>query len=243
MLKDSTMWYTSWFDTPYYHILYKDRDHCDAKEFMDNITNYLSLENGEKILDLACGKGRHSMYLNTLGFDVTGADLSKNSISYASEFENKTLRFKVHDMCKPYPGKFSAIFNLFTSFGYFDKEEDNLSTIKAIKSSLNEKGFGVIDFMNTTMVLKNLVPQEVKEIDGITFNIKRFYQDGHIYKEIKFRDNNEDFLYTERVKNITLQDFEDYFAKAGVDLLDVFGNYQLQKFNKNTSPRLILIFK
>ncbi len=243
MLKDSTMWYASWFDTPYYHILYKDRNHAEASNFMDNLTHYLSLEKGEKILDLACGKGRHSVYLNTLGFDVTGVDLSKNSIEYASQFENETLKFRVHDMCRPYAEKFSAVFNLFTSFGYFDKEEDNLNTIKAIKADLNEKGFGVIDFMNTDYVIENLVPEESKEVDGIVFSIKRYVQDGYIFKEIRFNDKGEDFFFTERVKAITLNDFENYFEQADVHLLDIFGTYQLQKFNSKTSPRLILIFK
>ncbi|AXT59106.1 methyltransferase domain-containing protein [Aquimarina sp. AD10] len=243
MLKDSKMWYASWFDTPYYHILYKDRNDIEARSFMDTLTNYLSLEQGEKILDLACGKGRHSIYLNTLGYDVTGVDLSKNSIEYASQYTNKTLRFKVHDMCKPYSEKFSAVFNLFTSFGYFDKEEDNLNTIKAIKSDLNDHGFGVIDFMNSEYVIENLVPEEVKEVNGIKFKIKRFLEDGYIYKEIRFNDNNEDFFFTERVKAITMSDFENYFDQADVNLLDVFGDYQLQKFNKKTSTRLILIFK
>ncbi len=242
MLKDSTMWYASWFDTPYYHILYKDRDHSKAREFMDNLTQYLNLEKGKKILDLACGKGRHSIYLNTLGYDVTGVDLSKNSIEYASQFENDTLRFSVHDMCRPYSEKFSAVFNLCTSFGYFDEEEDNLDTIKAIKSNLNELGVGVIDFMNVDFVIANLVPEEQKEIGGISFEIKRYVEWGYIVKEIRFTDKGEDFFFTERVKAITLEDFKNYFDKAGISLLDIFGNYQLQKFDKNTSPRLILLF-
>lgn len=243
MLKDSTMWYASWFDTPYYHILYKDRDHSEAKEFMDNLSKYLSLEKGEKILDLACGKGRHSIYLNKLGYDVTGVDLSKNSIEYASQFENNTLRFRVHDMCQPYPDKFSAVFNLFTSFGYFDKEEDNLSTIKAIKSNLNEQGFGVIDFLNLDYVTTNLIAEETKKVGEITFQIKRYVEAGYIFKEIRFNHNDEDHLFTERVRALTLEDFKSYFDKAGVHLLDIFGNYQLHKFDKSTSPRLILIFK
>ncbi|WP_298538522.1 class I SAM-dependent methyltransferase [uncultured Aquimarina sp.] len=243
MLKDSTMWYASWFDTPYYHILYKDRGHEEAQEFMDNLTSYLSLEPEEKILDLACGKGRHSVYLNKLGYNVTGVDLSKNSIEYASQFENESLKFKVHDMSKPYSEKFSAVFNLFTSFGYFEKEECNLSTIKAIKSDLNERGFGVIDFMNVDYVIDNLVPEETKEVSGINFHIKRYVEDGYIYKEIKFNDNNEDFLFTERVKALTLEDFKNYFEEAQVSLLDIFGDYHLEKFHKTVSPRLILIFK
>lgn len=243
MNKDTTQWYASWFDTPYYHILYKDRDHVEAHQFMDNLTNYLNLPIQGKILDLACGKGRHSVYLNSLGYDVTGVDLSANSIAYAKQFENETLHFKVHDMCKPFHQKFDAVFNLFTSFGYFDKEEDNLSTIKAIKEDLNEAGFGVIDFMNTDYVIENLVAEDVKVIEGIEFHQKRYVKDGHIIKDIEFDADGMHHFYQERVKAFTLTDFEALFEEAGVYLLDVFGDYKLRKFHNGFSERLVMIFK
>ncbi|WP_371812604.1 class I SAM-dependent methyltransferase [Aquimarina sp. U1-2] len=237
------MWYASWFDTPYYHILYKDRNHVEAGKFMDNLTNHLHLEKGNTILDLACGRGRHSIYLNQLGYDVTGVDLSEKSIKYASQFENKTLKFRVHNMCTPYPEKFSAVFNLFTSFGYFDKDEDNLETIKAIKANLKAQGFGVIDFMNVNYVTGHLVPTETKSIEGIDFQIHRYVEDGYIFKEIRFTDQNEDYFFIERVKAISLSDFKDLFKKANVQLITIFGDYQLQKFDAQKSQRLILIFK
>ncbi|RZS90427.1 SAM-dependent methyltransferase [Aquimarina brevivitae] len=243
MLKDLSMWYTSWFDTPYYHTLYKDRNHVEAKLFMDNLTQYLNLSPGEKILDLACGKGRHSIYLNSLGFNVTGVDLSENSIAYASQFENDSLQFKVHDMCKPFNDSFTAVFNLFTSFGYFDKDDDNLKTIKAIKTDLSEYGVGVIDFMNVNYVIDNLVAEETKTVDGITFDIKRYTKDNYIYKNISFEADGEQFNFTERVRAFSLADFMDLFEKAGVYLFDTFGNYSLGKFDITTSPRLILLFK
>src|SRR3970282_2312904 len=90
-------WFSSWFDTPYYHILYKDRNYREAQIFMDNLTHYLNLPETQKVLDLACGKGRHSIYLHQLGFDVLGADLSENSIGEASKTTKETLHFKVHD--------------------------------------------------------------------------------------------------------------------------------------------------
>ena len=243
MNKDTTTWFTSWFDTPYYHILYKDRDETEAQHFMDTLTEYLNIPEGGSILDLACGKGRHAVYLNTLGFDVTGADLSENSINFAKQFENDTLNFEVHDMCKPFNKPFDAIFNLFTSFGYFEKDEDNLNTIKAIKTDLNEAGFGVIDFMNSAYVIENLVPEDVKTVDGIDFHQKRYVEDGYIIKDINFTDKGEDFHYQERVKAKTLADFEALFEEAGVYLLDIFGDYKLRKFHKGTSERLIMIFK
>ena len=243
MIKDDTTWYASWFNTPFYHILYKDRNYSEAENFMYNLTNYLNIPENGKILDLACGKGRHSIYLNKIGFNVTGVDLSKNSIAYAKQFENDTLKFNVHDMCKPYHEQFDAFFNLFTSFGYFENEEDNLNTIKAIKANLNKVGFGVIDFLNSDYVINNLVTEDIKTIEGIEFHQKRYVKDGYIVKNISFSAEGKDFKFQERVRAFTLADFEALFEKAGVYLLDVFGDYKLNKYHKNTSKRLILMFK
>ncbi len=240
---DSKNWFASWFDTPYYHILYKDRDYTEAQLFMDNITHYLNLPDDAKVLDLACGKGRHSVYLNRLGYDVTGADLSENSIIEAKKFENDKLRFTVHDMREACSEKYDAIFNLFTSFGYFENDSDNLKTLKAIKNSLTEYGFAVIDFMNVQKVIENLVPDEIKEIDGITFKIQRYHKDGYIFKEINFEDKGQDFHYTEKVKALTLNDFETLMDEAGIYLLDIFGDYKLRKFYSSESDRLIMVFK
>jgi SAM-dependent methyltransferase len=210
---------------------------------MDNLTHYLNLPEKAKVLDLACGKGRHSIYLNQLGFNVIGADLSENSIAEASKNSNETLHFQVHDMRETFEDKFDAIFNLFTSFGYFENDEDNLTTLKAIKESLTEYGFAVIDFMNVNQVIDTLVPEEIKTVDGIDFHIKRYVEDGHIYKEIDFEDKGHKFHFTEKVKALTLKDFELMMEEAGIFLLDVFGDYKLKKFHKADSERLIMIFK
>jgi len=236
-------WFASWFDTPYYHILYKDRNYREAQIFMDNLTHYLNLPEKAKVLDLACGKGRHSIYLNQLGFNVVGADLSENSIAIATKNANDSLRFQVHDMRLSFEEKFDAIFNLFTSFGYFDNDADNLKTLIAIKESLTEYGFGVIDFMNVTNVLANLVPEEVKTVDEIDFHIKRYHKDGYIYKEIDFTDKGESYHFVEKVRALTLSDFENLMEEAGIFLLEVFGDYKLKKFHKTDSERLILFFK
>jgi len=236
-------WFASWFDTPYYHILYKDRNYREAQIFMDNLTHYLNLPEKAKVLDLACGKGRHSIYLNQLGFDVIGADLSENSIEIATKNANDTLHFQVHDMRDSFDEKFDAIFNLFTSFGYFENDEDNLKTLIAIKESLSDYGFAVIDFMNVHHVIPNLVPEETKSVDGIDFHIKRYVADNHIIKEIDFEDQGEHFHFTEKVQALTLEDFQGMMEEAGIYLLDTFGDYKLKKFHKNTSERLIMIFK
>ncbi|TXE11816.1 methyltransferase domain-containing protein [Seonamhaeicola algicola] len=243
MNTDTSTWFSSWFDTPYYHILYKDRNDTEAHAFMDTLTNYLNIPENGTILDLACGRGRHARYLNKIGYDVTGVDLSENSIAYAKKYENHRLKFKVHNMCQPFNKQFDAVFNLFTSFGYFDDDTDNLKTIKAIKANLNDFGFGVIDFMNSDYVIENLVPEEVKTVNNITFNLKRYVEGNHIIKDISFTDNDHFYNYKERVRAFTLEDFEQLFEEANVHLLDVFGDYNLRKFSKKTSERLVMIFK
>ncbi|MBP6040266.1 MAG: class I SAM-dependent methyltransferase [Flavobacterium sp.] len=241
--KPTQNWFASWFDTPYYHILYKERNYREAQIFMDNLTHYLNLPEKAKVLDLACGKGRHAIYLNQLGFNVIGADLSENSIAEASKNSNSSLQFQVHDMREKFDDQFDSIFNLFTSFGYFENDADNLKTLIAIKESLTEHGFAVIDFMNVNQVIANLVPEETKTVEGIDFHIQRYVKDGHIYKEIKFEDQGESYHFTEKVQALTLQDFQTMMEEAGIYLLDIFGDYKLKKFHKTESERLIMIFK
>ena len=84
-------WFGEWFNSPYYHILYKDRDSSEASTFIDNICVYLGFSETDEILDLACGKGRHAIYLNKKGFEATGIGLSEENIKYASQFSNAKL--------------------------------------------------------------------------------------------------------------------------------------------------------
>ena len=238
---DTTDWFTSWFNTPYYHILYKHRNDADAQFFMRNITSFLNLPKNSYIADLPCGKGRHSVYLNSLGYKVTGGDLSENSILHAKQFENESLDFEVWDMRKALENKYDAIFNLFTSFGYFDDDNEDITILKSIKNGLQENGVFVMDFLNVEKVKSNIVSEEIKSVNGIDFHIKREIKNGFILKHISFTADNQKHSYTEQVKFLTLEKMRTYFDKAGLKIKHTFGDYSLNNFNKNTSDRLILI--
>ena len=234
-------WFISWFDTPYYHILYKDRDDTDARIFMQNITSYLKLPLNTHILDLACGKGRHSVFLNSLGYKITGLDLSENNIKSAKLKSNDQLQFGVHDMRDTLPNKYNAVFNLFTSFGYFEDDLEDIQVLKNIKSGLLENGIAVIDFLNVQTAKQNLVPEEIKIIEDIKFTIKRKIENGFIIKEISFTDNNHNYAFFERVKYIDYTKFISYFKSAELKIQHVFGDYKLSPFNEKTSNRLIFV--
>lgn len=236
-------WFTDWFNTSYYHILYKNRNDADAQLFMKNITALLALPKNTHILDLPCGKGRHSVFLNSLGYKVTGGDLAKNSIEFAKKFENERLNFEVHDMRKPFNNKYDAVFNLFTSFGYFDDDKEDLLILENIKNGLNRNGYFVFDFLNAEKVKLNLVKEETKIVDDITFNIKREITNGFIIKHISFFADNEQHSYTERVKYLDIDKMRFYLEKVGFTITNVFGNYSLEEYNSKNSDRLILVAK
>lgn len=236
-------WFTDWFNTPYYHILYKNRNDEDAQLFMTNITEFLALPKSTHILDLPCGKGRHSVFLNSLGYKVTGGDLAENSIKIAKKHENDTLKFKVYDMRDPFNHQYDAIFNLFTSFGYFEDDKEDLLILKNIKSGLRKNGYFVFDFLNADLVKANLVPKETKIVDHITFHITREIKDGFIIKHISFFADDRQHSYTERVKYLDSTKMKNYFEKVGFTITNIFGDYHLSNFDTQTSNRLIIIAK
>jgi len=236
-------WFASWFDTRYYHILYKHRDDTEAHEFIQNLVSFLKIEKDDTLLDLACGKGRHSIYLNKLGYNVIGADLSKNSIKLAKKFENKSLKFVEHDMRNRFKTKFDVILNLFTSFGFFEDDNEDINVLKNIKKGLNQKGIAVIDFMNAKKVILDLVPEEVQIIEGITFKISRYVKNGFIVKEINFDADGEHHTYFEKIKSLDLTKINSYLDSVGFKIKHTFGNYQLDSFNEETSDRLILVLE
>ena len=231
----------NWFNSDYYHILYKNRDKKEAEFFINNLIKKLKIKKKSKILDLACGVGRHSFYLNKKGMNVIGIDNSENNIKKAKKFENKFLKFKKKEMTEDYGQVFDFIFNLFTSFGYIN-EKHNFKTFKSINNSLVNHGILVIDYLNVFKLKKELVEKETKKIGNIIFNIKRSFKDNFIVKKIKIKDNNEIFYFEERVMELTINDFQDYLRKFDFEILDVYGNYNLEKYHKN-SERLIMIIK
>jgi SAM-dependent methyltransferase len=239
---ESTDWFKTWFDTPFYHALYKNRDDQEAKLFVEKLIHFLAVPKDSYILDMACGKGRHSLMLHEMGMRVLGIDLSPNSIQAAKSNENPRLKFEVHDMRKVIPSKkFDCIFNLFTSFGYFDENTDNEKVLQSVHQMLSNQGIFVIDFMNSVKTIENLVPEEIKTTDSINFRIKRRYDGSHIFKNIQFEHQNQSYDFTERVQALKLNDFQLLLKANNFQIIHTFGDFNLNPFDPLTSDRLILI--
>jgi SAM-dependent methyltransferase len=235
-------WFESWFDSPYYHILYEDRDRDEAQLFIDNLLRFLKPQPHARMLDVACGRGRHAIYLNNMGYDVDAFDLSESNIAYDKQFENEGLRFYRHDMRELFPnGNFDYVFNLFSSFGYFDTDEENRKVIEAHAAALKSGGTLVLDYLNTLLTSSCLKAYEQKVIGDITFHIHKSIAEGSVIKTITFNAEGRDREYREKLRLFTLEEFEQLLEACALQIRHVFGNYRLEPFETLTSERLIII--
>ena len=235
-------WFETWFDSPYYHILYKSRNIEEAALFIPRLLKRLDLDNSSEILDLACGKGRHAYVMSQHVQSVVGIDLSENSILAAkTKFKSiPNLTFERDDMRSYSSAKpFDAIFNLFTSFGYFDSFEDNCLVLRNASSLLKPDGLLLIDFLNAAKIKKELKSEDHKQIDGHSFEIRKMLKDDIIYKSI-IVNNDASLHFCEQVQCISLDMFQDMLKKSGLKIRSTFGNYALDPFDADKSDRLIL---
>ena len=203
-------------------------------------------ESQSRMLDVACGKGRHSMQLAGKGFDVTGIDLSEDSIKKALENEANNLHFYQHDMRLPFwINYFDYAFNFFTSFGYFRTQREHDNAVRTIAQSLKVDGTFVMDYLNVHFSEDNNIYQSEKDIDGVNFIITKWFDETHFYKKIVIEDEakEEPFTFVERVAKFNLGDFTEMFAYQGLQIQEVFGDYNFSRYDVKKSPRLVMIAK
>lgn len=237
-------WFKDWFNSHYYYQLYFRHDKTEAATFINNLLQYLNPLQESLMLDIGCGKGRHSVQLASKGFDVTGIDLSERSIAIAKKRENDHLHFYVHDMRLPFfINYFDYAFNFFTSFGYFDTERENNNAIRTIAQSLKPNGTFVIDYLNVHYAENHLKSKSSLKINDVDYHISRWYDERFFYKKIVVDDKkSERFVqYHEKVAKFSLGDFIDMLSFQQMQVQEVFGDYAFGSYNVNTSPRMILI--
>jgi SAM-dependent methyltransferase len=237
-------WYKDWFNSPFYHKLYFDRDEKEASLFIHTLLKHLSPPPNSRMLDVACGKGRHSKILASLGHSVTGIDISPDSIAIAKKYQKDNLEFFVHDMRLPFHvNYFDYAFNFFTSFGYFKTRREHDDAIRTIVKSLKPGGLFVIDYINVHYAEEHLVHDEIKEISGTTYTIHRWDDETHFYKKITVTDKSlaKAIEHTERVAKFSLGDFNDMLSFQGMQIAEVFGDYELNEYDVRKTKRLILI--
>jgi SAM-dependent methyltransferase len=239
-------WYKEWFNSPFYHKLYFERDEKEAQNFILRLLDRLNPSAGSRILDIACGRGRHSKFLASRGFDVTGIDLSFDSIDYAKQFEKENLHFYQHDMRMPmWINYFDYAFNFFTSFGYFATRREHDDAIRTVAKSLKPGGVVLFDYLNVHYVEEHLVHDEIKAVDSTQYEIHRWMNEDHFYKKIAVTDSNLDVpkTFCEKVAKLSPGDFTDMLSFQGLQVTEVFGDYELNSYDVKKTPRMIVVAK
>lgn len=235
-------WFAHWFNTAYYHTLYGHRDETEAQGFLAALCAKLRLNSGAPAIDIACGNGRHSRALHALGLTVTGIDLSSESIGIAISKGPDSIHYHTQDMRDALPaGPYQAAFNLFTSFGYFDDPADDLRALQQIRAVLQPGGIFIQDYLNGLPLLSQLPVKETVEKATLHFRIHKYYREPFIYKEIEVIDGGETHAFREQVRVFKPETLAALHEKAGFRVREILGDYHLNAFEPDTSPRIILI--
>jgi len=233
-------WFDHWFGTRYYSLLYGHRDEHDARAWVDLILDRWNLPEGALIMDMACGRGRHAKHFASAGMRVTGVDISETSIAEARCAAGEA-EFHVHDMREPFAdGHFDGICCLFTSLGYFEELEDDRRVFASVVRALKPGGRFVLDFMNTRLVLRELVPAEELELEGIVFRIERVVEDDVIVKRVTVIDSGEEHRFEERVQALMPEQLERMAVEAGLIVEDRTDGPEPFPFDPQRSQRFVL---
>jgi SAM-dependent methyltransferase len=232
-------WYTEWFGQRYLE-LYAHRDLGEAEDHVDFVERVLGRRQPRAVLDLACGAGRHTAALRRRGYRALGIDLSLTLLTQPPK-----LPQVAGDMCcLPFDeGTFDWVLNFFTSFGYFEKEEENFAVLVEIFRVLRPDGSFLIDLFNRERVLADLVPRETRDVGGNRVEIKRWFDpvSQRVNKRIRLSANGggqETFL--ESVRAYRKEEVVGGLQEAGLEVTDVYGDFAGESFDRE-SERLILI--
>ncbi|MFC7439681.1 class I SAM-dependent methyltransferase [Laceyella putida] len=235
-------WYEKSFGEDYL-IVYKHRSRQDASREVARLQEWLQLQEKQLILDLCCGMGRHTIALARKGYSMVGLDLSRVLLSHAvRESEGLAIPF-VHGDMRALPfvdHTFDVVLNLFTSFGYFERDEDNLRVLSEIHRVLKPQGQFVMDFLNRHAVEQNLVPESVREEDNVWIREERWIDGDFVCKKITVKDERGERRYEERVKMVEYPRLRQWMEQTGLTVVQAYGDFAGHPYTKE-SERMIMV--
>ncbi|MDR6884902.1 class I SAM-dependent methyltransferase [Bacillus sp. 3255] len=236
-------WYQESFGNDYL-LVYKHRDMQGAYHEVKKMIDWLDLPQGAEVLDLCCGMGRHSLALADFGYQVTGVDLSEVLLCEAVKLDqDKRVNWLRGDMRNvPIQHEFDAVVNLFTSFGYFDEDEQNERVFHEMNRLLNQGGRFIVDFLNPVYIQKHLVLQSERTEGDLRIREARAIEDGCVRKRIVIsQEGLAERNYLEQVKLYDRAAFETMLHRAGLHIDHVYGGYEGQAYEADASSRMIFV--
>jgi SAM-dependent methyltransferase len=265
-MKNNNFWWQKIFDERYLKIysfgITEERTNKELKFLLTFIKK--KFKNRKiKILDLACGYGRHSLPLAENGYEVIGVDYSKYFLSLAKEkakeLKIKNVRFLRKDIRKiNFKEEFDLVINMFTSFGYFDNNEDNIKVLKNVYESLKRGGYFILDLENPNFCWKFFLknPQVTeegflyyefkepnKELD-INTKVILDHVNRFVILQRKWEENGKENLWEGKFKLFYPEEILIYLKLIGFERIKIFGDFDFKKiFNKESSRMIFKAFK
>ncbi len=204
----------------------------------------LGLKPPADILDLGCGAGRHALGLAALGHRVTGLDWSRTLLSAASrsaKASGLTARFRRGDMRRlRWNRRFDAVINLFTSFGYFETEAEDLAVLRGVRRALRPGGVFLIDLLNKQWLLRHFSPSfrqrtpegsVVRALNRLSFDARTSRLSNHRTLTLRGGRTRETFL---RFKVYGPDDLRELFDASGLKLKRLWGGFDGRRYGKDT---------
>ena len=231
-------WFEEWFNDAYLH-LYPHRDDADAERLVRLLVGALPWRAGWRVLDVACGEGRHARALAAAGASVVGLDLSAGLLARAREATAAPLVRADMRALPVRPGSMDLTVNLFTSFGYFDRDEEHAAALLGMVDTVRPGGWFVLDFLHAPEVRRGLVGEEATTLAGAAVRLRRRLEDGGrvVVKDIALGDGRR---FREQVRLFEPAELEGMLAAAGARISRRFGDYDGGPL-RGTSPRVVLL--
>jgi SAM-dependent methyltransferase len=237
-------WYEKAFDR-YYPVLYGHRDDGEAARVLSTYGDRLA--GRSPILDLASGEGRYLGALLSAGFDAYGLDLSLYLLQRSAERPQQRGRVLQGDMrALPFAdGAFGAVINMFTSFGYFSVDTDNLLVVREIHRVLRPEGVFLLDYINAEKISQSLLDETQRRSGGYDIHERRRVVDYGKYLlkhvDVRHSETGEHNEFEERLRLYTRDDLTTMLHSAGMRVIDVFGDYEGNEFARGVSERVIIL--
>lgn len=234
-------WFHQWFGEEYL-ALYPHRDEEEAREAVDLFGRLAPPPHGSRVLDLACGGGRHLRELRSAGFDSIGLDLSATLLREAHREKPSDPLVRADMRSLPFQSRsFGGLTSFFTSFGYFEDPADDRRVLREMARVLRPAGTFMLDFLNAARVRAELVPEDRRVVAGERVTQRREIREGMVVKQIRMQplDGRDARIFEERVRLYSGDELVFLLSEAGLVVDRRLGDYEGGVYGPR-SPRLIL---
>ena len=234
-------WYADAFG-PLYPAVYAHRTVEAAEPESAFAAQCLHLSEGDRVLDLACGKGRHMVHLLQYTRNVVGLDYSAELLRIARHRVVPGAKLVRADMrAIPFVCCFDAVTSFFTSFGYFDNDAENEAVLHAIGTLLRQGGRFYIDHANKANLVATLVAESTRESGPYTITERRCIEGKRVNKATVVTEDGETAAeWWESVRLYDPGEFESMLNHAGL-VVDAFHGDCTGEALDSESPRMIVV--